>query len=89
MITLYDLLSNVLGGVLIPVALLPDWLQTIARALPIQAIYNVPLAIMLGKDDAVNPWLGVLLQAGWIVVLWVLAHVLWRSGLRQYEAVGR
>jgi ABC-type uncharacterized transport system permease subunit len=28
------------------------------------------------------------LQLGWIVVLWGLALVLWRAGLRQYESVG-
>jgi ABC-2 type transport system permease protein len=86
---LYDVISAALGGMLIPLALLPDWLQAVARLLPIQAMYSVPLSIMLGKDDGANPWLGVLLQVGWIVVLWGLATVLWRAGLRQYEAVGR
>jgi len=86
---LYDVISAALGGLLIPIALLPEWLQTVARLLPIQAIYTVPLTILLGKDDGANPWLGVLLQLGWIVVLWGLARVLWRAGLRQYESVGR
>jgi ABC-2 type transport system permease protein len=87
--TLYEMLANVLGGMLIPIALLPDWLQVIARLLPIQAIYSVPLSILLGKSDGPSAWYGILLQVGWIVVLWALALVLWRSGLRQYEAVGR
>lgn len=86
---LYDVISAALGGMLIPIALLPDWLQTVARLLPIQAMYNVPLSILLGKEDGANPWLGVLLQLGWIVVAWGLAHLLWRAGLRQYESVGR
>ena len=47
--TLYEVVANVVGGILIPIALLPDWLQTIARLLPIQAIYGVPLAILLGQ----------------------------------------
>jgi ABC-2 type transport system permease protein len=87
--TLYELIASALGGVLIPVALLPDWLQTVARLLPIQAIYSVPLTIALGKDGGTSPWLGLLLQFGWIVGLWMLAIVLWRAGLRQYESVGR
>jgi ABC-2 type transport system permease protein len=87
--TLYDLVAGALGGLLIPLALLPGWLQTVARLLPIQAIYSVPLTIMLGKNDGASPWPGVLLQFGWIVALWGLAIVLWRAGLRQYEAVGR
>jgi ABC-2 type transport system permease protein len=86
--TLYEVIANVLGGVLIPIALLPDWLQTIARLLPIQAIYSVPLGILLGKGDGATAWFGILLQLGWIAALWGLALVLWRAGLRQYESVG-
>ena len=74
---------------LVPIALLPDWLQAVARLLPIQAIYSVPLGIMLGNSDGASAWYGIGLQIGWIVVLWALALVLWRAGLRQYEAVGR
>jgi ABC-2 type transport system permease protein len=87
--TLYEVVATILGGMLVPVALLPDWLQAVAWLLPIQAIYSVPLAILLGKGDAASAWYGIGLQVGWIVVLWALAHVLWRAGLRQYEAVGR
>jgi ABC-2 type transport system permease protein len=87
--TVYEVIASVLGGVLIPIALLPDWLQIVARLLPIQAIYSVPMAILLGKSDGTDPWFGILLQLGWVVVLWALALVLWRAGLRQYEAVGR
>ena len=86
--TLYEVVASVLGGILIPLALLPDGLQTVARLLPIQAIYSVPLAIMLGKSEGAEPWWGIALQLGWIVVLWALAMVLWRAGLRQYESVG-
>jgi len=86
--TLYEVIASVLGGILIPIALLPEWLQVIARLLPIQAIYSIPLAIMLGKSEGADPWWGIALQLGWIVVLWALAMVLWRAGLRQYESVG-
>jgi len=88
-VTLYEILANILGGMLIPIALLPEWLQAVARSLPIQAIYNVPLAVLLGKSDGASAWHGIVLQVGWIAVLWALALVLWRAGLRQYEAVGR
>jgi ABC-2 type transport system permease protein len=86
--TLYEVIASVLGGILIPIALLPDWLQTVARLLPIQAIYGVPLAVLLGKGEGAEPLPGILLQLGWIVALWALAMVLWRAGLRQYESVG-
>lgn len=87
-ITLYEVIASVLGGILIPVALLPDWLQTVARLLPIQAIYTIPLSIMLGKSEGTDPLYGIGLQLVWIVVLWCLAMVLWKAGLKQYESVG-
>lgn len=86
--TVYEVTASVFGGTLVPLALMPEWLQMIARLLPIQAIYAVPLAVILGKTDGADVWWGVLLQLGWIAVLWMLALVLWRAGLRQYEAVG-
>jgi ABC-2 type transport system permease protein len=86
--TLYDVVASILGGILIPIALLPDGLQIVARLLPIQAVYGVPLAILLGRGEGADPLWGIGLQLGWIVVLWALARVLWRAGLRQYESVG-
>jgi ABC-2 type transport system permease protein len=86
--TLYEVIANIVGGILIPIAMLPDGLQIVARLLPIQAIYGVPLAILLGRGDGADPIWGIGLQIGWIVGLWALARVLWRAGLRQYEAVG-
>ena len=86
--TLYEVVASVLGGILIPIALLPDWLQVIAWLLPIQAIYSVPLTILLGKSEGADLGWGIALQLGWIIVLYALATVLWRAGLRQYESVG-
>lgn len=85
--TFYEVTAGVLGGVLVPLALLPGPLQTLAGYLPIQAIYSVPLLMLLGKDGG-SPWMGLLVQAGWIVGLWLLGVVLWRAGLRRYESVG-
>jgi len=86
--TVYEVVANVLGGVLVPLALLPGWLQTVAQFLPVQAIYYVPLSVMLGRSTGADLWAALGLQAAWIVVLWGLAMILWRAGLKQYESVG-
>jgi len=86
--TFYEVTASILGGVLVPLALLPGPLQTVAHLLPIQAIYHVPLTLLLGKGEGANPWSGLLVQVGWIAVLWLLGLVLWRAGLRRYESVG-
>ena len=86
--TVQEVVSAVLGVALIPLALLPEPLQVLARFLPVQAIYSVPLMILLGKGDGADPWWGIGLQLLWIVVLWGLAGLLWRAGLREYTSVG-
>jgi ABC-2 type transport system permease protein len=86
--TLYEVIASVLGGILFPIVLLPDWLQAVARLLPIQAIYTIPLNILLGKSTGIDALLGIALQLGWIVGLWGLATLLWRAGLKRYESVG-
>jgi ABC-2 type transport system permease protein len=86
--TLYEVTANIVGGVIVPLALLPGWLRTVASFLPIQAVYNIPLSILLAKDADVDPLVGIAIQLGWIVGLWLLALVMWRAGLRRYESVG-
>lgn len=87
-VNVYDVINSVMGGILVPITLLPDGLQIVAQLMPTYAIYTVPLSILLGKADGVNLWLSIGLQLVWIVVLWGLAMALWRVGLRRYESVG-
>jgi len=86
--TLYEVTANILGGVIVPLALLPDQLRVLAAFLPIQAVYSIPLSLLLSKDTGGGPLVGLATQLGWIVGLWLLALVLWRAGLRRYESVG-
>ena len=87
-VTLYDVIAAVFGGILVPLALLPGPLHSVALALPLRAIYDVPLTIALGRLDGPALWWGLLSQVGWLVVLTLLGRLLWRRGLRRYEAVG-
>ena len=87
-VTLYDVIAAVFGGILVPLALLPGPLYTVALALPLRAIYDVPLTIILGRLDGPALWWSLLSQVAWLVVLALLARFLWRRGLRRYEAVG-
>lgn len=86
--TLYEVIAGVFGGVLVPLALLPGALYTIALVLPFRAIYDVPLAIFLGRLDGAGIWWALLSQAGWLAALLVVAGLVWRRALRRYEAVG-
>ncbi len=70
------------SGGLIPLALLPGWLATTAAVLPFAAITATPAAIYLGQLTQTQALQAILVQAGWIAVLWFGARLLWRGALR-------
>ncbi|MCC6176319.1 MAG: ABC-2 family transporter protein [Chloroflexi bacterium] len=86
--TLYEVIAVVFGGVLLPIALLPGPLQTVALALPIGATYHIPLSILLGQTVGLDAWWAIGQQVLWLGLLALLGQALWRRGLRRYESVG-
>ena len=86
--TLYEVVAAVFGGILVPLVLLPSALYAVALVLPLRAIYDVPLSIFLGRLDGPDLWWSLLSQVGWVVALVLVARFLWHRGLRRYEAVG-
>ena len=33
-------------------------------------------------------WEGLAIQAGWLAVVWLLAHIMWTRGIKRYQAFG-
>lgn len=73
---LYQKLVFVLGGMLIPLEVLPQWLETTAKILPFMAMSYVPARLASGH---VEPWL-IGVQLFWLVVLSVAATRLYKAG---------
>lgn len=81
---LYHKLVFVLGGMLIPLEVLPGWLERTARFLPFRAMAYAPARLAAGH---LEPAL-LLEQAGWLLVLAVLAVVVFGAGERRLQVVG-
>lgn len=64
-----------LSGSLLPLALLPWGIGEVFGWLPFASMASAPLRIYTGTGDPVRL---VLVQAGWVLVLWPVALVLWR-----------
>jgi ABC-2 type transport system permease protein len=69
---------------LIPLELLPGWLEGIAAVLPFRAMTYTPARLASGH---VEPHL-LLEQVGWIVALSAVAVVTFRAGERRLQVVG-
>ena len=78
----------VFSGALVPIALMPIWLQLVTNVLPLRGIVATPLAIYLGKATG---WqmVGLLgVQIGWLILLWLVADRAWRHAFRSVDIQG-
>lgn len=70
-----DAITILLSGALIPLALFPYHIGDILNYLPFAALASAPLRIYTGTGD---PLFLIALQCFWAMILWPLAHALWR-----------
>jgi ABC-2 type transport system permease protein len=81
---LYQKLVFLLGGMLLPLQVLPGVLYGLAMALPFMAMAYAPARLASGH---VEPWL-LIVQAGWLVVLVAGAAAVFAAGQRRLQVVG-
>jgi ABC-2 type transport system permease protein len=85
---LYMMTELLLSGRLVPLPLMPDWVQDIARFLPFQWAFYFPIESLVG--DLSNEQLvgGLFAQLLWILIGLAIFRVAWRFAIRRYSAVG-
>jgi ABC-2 type transport system permease protein len=77
-----------LSGRLVPLSLMPPWVQTLADYLPFKWTFGFPIDTLVSDIGARGLGLGLAAQVGWIAGGCVLVAVVWRRGVRRYAAVG-
>jgi ABC-2 type transport system permease protein len=80
--------STILSGSLVPIALYPQWLQTVAQISPFPGIVSSPALIFLGRVRGPEAATLVGWQVAWTVALWVGGRLAWRHGVRQITVHG-
>jgi viologen exporter family transport system permease protein len=81
---LYQKLVFLLGGMLLPIELFPDFLERAARFLPFVTVAYAPARLLSGHPD---PAL-LLLQLGWLIVLMAAALGVFRAGEQRLQVAG-
>ena len=84
---LYIAAELLLSGRLVPMTLMPEWVQTLANFLPFQWTFGFPIEALVGHLTNEQLFGGLLMQLFWIVVGSVLVRVVWRFAIRRYSAV--
>ena len=79
----------VFAGLLMPLAFLPHWLESIAYLTPFAYMIYFPVLAFEGKLTMLQLLSVLGMQLVWISILFCLYKILWRAGLKQYTAVGQ
>ena len=85
---LYMTLELLLSGRLVPMTLMPDWVQAIAGVLPFYWTFGFPIEALVANLSTEQLLGGLAMQLFWIVVGAVGLRLFWRSAIRRYSAVG-
>ena len=81
-------LELILGGRLVPMTLMPDWVQHIAFYFPFQWTFFFPINALVGDMSASDLFIGLGMQAAWIVTGIIIINIVWRFGIRRFSSVG-
>lgn len=85
---LNQMVKNLLGGGLIPLAFFPHWAQAVLDYLPYSKLVSFPIRCLLGQVGTAEWLRGMGLTAAWMLAFAGLGAWIWRKGLRSYSGVG-
>jgi ABC-2 type transport system permease protein len=85
---LYFALELILSGRLVPMTLMPAWVQQLAQFLPFQWTFFFPINALVGQLTPVELLSGLGIQALWIAIGIGVVNLVWHFGIRRFSAVG-
>jgi ABC-2 type transport system permease protein len=78
----------VFSGYLVPVELFPPWLRTIAQWMPFRYQIGFPVELIIGSLDRLAALSLLARQWGFVVLLLGATTLIWRGGLKRFQAYG-
>ena len=84
---LYIAAELLLSGRLVPLSLMPQWVQQLANVLPFRSTFGFPIEALVGNLSNAELLAGLGTQLFWIVIGSVVVRVVWHFAIRRYSAV--
>jgi ABC-2 type transport system permease protein len=85
---LYFLLELIFSGRMVPMDLMPAWMQQVAAYLPFQWAFGFPIELILGKLTPYQTLYGLGMQVFWTLLGIFFVKITWRAALKRFSAVG-
>ncbi|HZB67580.1 MAG TPA: ABC-2 family transporter protein [Ornithinibacter sp.] len=80
-------LGSFASGWVAPLELMPEWLRNLAVVLPFRYTLGFPVELMSGRLDGPEVAVGFLVGAVWTAGFALFYVVVWRRGIRRFQAV--
>lgn len=80
-----------LSGMVVPLQVLPQWVQTLVLWTPFPYLLWFPAQLLAGPEQGMPTATivrGFAIILGWIVVFAILNRIIWRRGLKRFSAMG-
>jgi ABC-2 type transport system permease protein len=88
LIKIVEVCTYIFGGMLAPLALMPDVIQKVSFFLPFRYIFSFPVEIFQNLINGQSTLNGYLLQGIWVILLFLLCKFTYKKGLDKYESFG-
>jgi ABC-2 type transport system permease protein len=85
---LFNVIGEFLAGMIIPVPLMPDWLQDIVYLFPFSWTADFPFRVYSGHFHHTEAAVGIMLQLIWLTVLVTLGRLAMKQALRRVVIQG-
>lgn len=85
---LYFGLELILSGRLVPMTLMPAWVQSLSNYLPFKWTFFFPIETLVGNMTDAQLWSGLGMQALWVAAGVMFINLVWSVAIKQYSAVG-
>jgi ABC-2 type transport system permease protein len=77
----------IIGGMMVPLEIFPEWLQHIARILPFQSIIYLPASFFVGAHT--EPLATMLIDQGlWLLFFTLILMGIYRLGVKRLNVNG-
>lgn len=77
-----------LSGRLVPMAVMPLWVQRLSDWMPFKWTFQFPIEVLIGRVDAAQVWMGLGMQLVWVTLTITGIRLVWHRALRKFTAVG-
>ena len=88
LVTIKNVVINILAGAYIPMWFMPDWLKNIIKFTPFDAIYFTPVQLYLEELQGWEIPLNFARQILWIIILYGIGELCWRKGIKRLVVQG-